>query len=250
MLSRRDFLKVASVAGGAAVLNVRPAWARSLTAEYFGLHDFVENSPDAVFVLRTTVDSFTNADAIRAAGYDLGKTLFVGKPGPPNAYPLSTLVAVKPNMTCRGKWQATGDRTYSAAKTRGTQTESSFVEGIINSIKDLGVPGGQFYVRETNCYEDFADGGFIDMAQRTGAVLEDLSYPVAQLPPSKVQWMDIPQGVWYNRIPYLWPVNAPNSCLLNIAKFKSHSMGMTLTAKKLPTRESALPVDWSSPSGR
>jgi hypothetical protein len=136
-------------------------------------------------------------------------------------------------MTCRGKWQAGGRLTYSPEKTRGTQTDSFFVEGLISSIKDLGIPGNQFYIRETNCYEDFSDGGFVEMALRTGAVLENLGALVAQLPPDRVLWRDVPDGVWYNRIPYLWPVNAPDSCLLNIAKFKSHSMGMTLSAKNI-----------------
>jgi hypothetical protein len=45
--------------------------------------------------------------------------------------------------------------------------------------------------------------------------------------------LEVPDGIWYKRIPYLWPVNSPGSCLVNIAKFKSHSMGMTLCSKNL-----------------
>ena len=44
-------------------------------------------------------------------------------------------------------------------------------------------------------------------------------------------WKDVPGGVVYRRIPYLWPFNAPDSWNLNVAKFKAHVMGLTLTAK-------------------
>jgi hypothetical protein len=39
--------------------------------------------------------------------------------------------------------------------------------------------------------------------------------------------------VWFRKIPYLWPVNAPDSWLLNIAKFKANGMGLSLCAKNL-----------------
>ena len=35
----------------------------------------------------------------------------------------------------------------------------------------------------------------------------------------------------YRQIPYLWPFNAPNSWNLNVAKFKAHTMGLTLASK-------------------
>ena len=35
----------------------------------------------------------------------------------------------------------------------------------------------------------------------------------------------------YNQIPYLWPFNARDAWNLNVAKFKAHEMGMTLTSK-------------------
>jgi hypothetical protein len=45
--------------------------------------------------------------------------------------------------------------------------------------------------------------------------------------------VDVPNGVWFKNIPYLWPVNAPDTFLLNISKFKAHGMGLTLCAKNL-----------------
>ncbi len=57
--------------------------------------------------------------------------------------------------------------------------------------------------------------------------------PVSAMAPEDIQWVDVPDGIWYKRIPYLWPVNSPGSCLINIAKLKSHSMGITLCSKNL-----------------
>jgi hypothetical protein len=46
-------------------------------------------------------------------------------------------------------------------------------------------------------------------------------------------WTDLPEGIFFRKMPYLWPINAPNSWLLNIAKVRTHAMGVTLTAKGL-----------------
>jgi hypothetical protein len=71
------------------------------------------------------------------------------------------------------------------------------------------------------------------MASRTGIDLKGIDTPAADLPPDKVQWVDVPDGVWFRKIPYLWPVNAPETFLLNISKFKAHAMGLTLCSKNL-----------------
>jgi hypothetical protein len=136
---------------------------------------------------------------------------------------------VKPNLTCRGKWHAM----YTVQRSMGVQTDANFVEGVIESMKELGLSGSQFYIREVNCPADFIDGGYYSMAARTGADIRDLSAQVGILPEENIQWKDVPSGTWFTRIPYLWPVNAPNTWLLNIAKFKTHSMGLTLCAKNL-----------------
>ena len=49
----------------------------------------------------------------------------------------------------------------------------------------------------------------------------------------KIVWMDVPEPVYFKKIPYLWPVNAPDTWLLNIAKLKAHGMGLTLSTKNL-----------------
>jgi hypothetical protein len=49
----------------------------------------------------------------------------------------------------------------------------------------------------------------------------------------QLQWIDVPHGVVFRKIPYLWPINARDTFLLNISKFKAHEMGLTLCCKNM-----------------
>ncbi len=147
-----------------------------------------------------------------------------------NSVPLTSKVAIKPNLTCRGKWQK---RPYTIEGSMGVVTDANFVEGIIESMKELGFSGDQCFLREVNCPEDFGEGGYWSMAQRTGADLRSLSSKVGRISENDLQWIDVPDGAWFKKIPYLWPINSPDTFLLNISKFKAHEMCMTLTAKNL-----------------
>lgn len=229
MMDRRTFLRALGVAGASTAFSPQDLLGRTLTptAAYFGVHPFIERHPDAVFIQKTSVDTKLNSAAKRITGSDFARTVFVplAEPG----VPVTHSVVIKPNLTCRGKWSPS----YTIEASMGVVTDAYFVEGIIESLKSLGLSGSQFYLREVNCPEDFAEGGYLDMASRTGADIRNLSGPVSSLPPASVQWREVPEGVWFNRIPYLWPVNAPETFLLNIAKLKAHSMGLTLCAKNL-----------------
>jgi uncharacterized protein (DUF362 family) len=231
MLDRRSFLKTVTAAGAAVAFTPRGAFGRpdSAITPGFGVHPFVAAHPEAVFIMRTSVDAKTNSGAMKSAGLAFGRSVFVAQDVANGGVPLTHKIAVKPNLTCRGKWNAN----YTIERSMGVQTDAYFVEGIIESMKELGLSGSQFYLREVNCPEDFVDGGYIAMATRTGADIRDLSAQVGILPEEHIQWKDVPSGVWFNRIPYLWPVNATDSWLLNIAKLKTHGMGMTLCAKNI-----------------
>ncbi|MCX6136235.1 MAG: DUF362 domain-containing protein [Ignavibacteriales bacterium] len=225
MYSRREFVKTASLATGALAMNLQKLSGGTSANDYFGLNDFIDNHPDAVFILRTTVDSKTNAAAIKEVGRQLGQTLFISKAAA--GFPLSTKIAIKPNLTAWA-WDIPPIET-----TMGIHTDANFVEGVIDSFKNLGVAGSSVYIREANYTGSQPDAvWYKDMAARSGINLKDCS-PIDALAPGDVQWADVPNGVWYKSIPYLWPVHSPGSCLINIAKLKSHSMGMTLCSKNL-----------------
>jgi hypothetical protein len=229
MTTRREFLKAASIAGSMALLDRRSVWARPAAAPYFGLHDFVLSHPDAVFVLRTGVDVKTNADAIRQVGVQLGTTLFVSKEGPVDAYPAGGQVVIKPNIT---EWSV-DIPPPDLEQTMGIQTDPNFVEGLIQGLNGVGVVNPNIAIREANYAGSRIDGQwYCGMALRTGINLVD-SLPIGTIPDASLRWVDVPAGVWYSRIPYLAPVNSPGACLLNVAKLKSHAMGMTLCSKNL-----------------
>ena len=235
MFNRRKFLK--TMAAGAAASAQPVTVLASRNAESvggFGVHEFIESNPDAVFIMRTNVDVKTNSDGMKQAGMDFGRSVIVPKE---NGVPLSHLVPIKPNLTSSYSSSYTQEKIES---TMGIVTDPHFVEGIIESMKELGLSGNQFYLREVNSPEHFGPRGYTDMAERTGADMRDLATVVwssnssaTTLSSEYVQWIDLPEGLWYRKIPYLWPVNAPNTFYLNVAKFKTHGMGVTLCGKNI-----------------
>jgi uncharacterized protein (DUF362 family) len=232
MVCRRSFLKTLIAGGATLALEPRVLFAGRQTpsAEYFGVHAFVESHPNAVFIMRTSVDTKTDAAAMLEAGLAFGSSVFVPMDVP--GTPVSHRVAIKPNIVMMP---------VAGEEYMGIVTDPHFVEGVIQSLKLLGLQGTQFYLREVNSPDDFANSGYLQMAARTGADLRDLSAPVGVLAESDLQWIDVPNGRWFKKIPYLWPVNAPGTWLLNISKLKTHLMGMSLCAKNL---QGAIPTPY------
>ena len=230
-LNRRTFIRSSVFAGSALVLNPLHALdqQRSSTSSLVGVHPFIFENQDAVFIMKTDVDVKTNASAIKQAGLSFGKSVFGLTDNPDNGVPLTHKIVIKPNLTCRSR----SHKDYTIERSMGIVTDSNFTEGIIESLNELEISGSQIYIREVNCPDDLADGGYIDMAERTGIDLKCINTPYSQLNPDQIQWRDVEDGIYFKRIPYLWPVNAPDTWLLNISKLKAHAMGLTLCAKNL-----------------
>jgi hypothetical protein len=227
--SRRQFIQSSLLAGAGLILSPSRGFVRKNASSLFGVHPFILQNPEAVFVMRTNINLKTNSSAIKEAGLNFGRSVFGLTDDAENGIPLTHKMVIKPNLTCRSRSSAG----YTVEKSMGIVTDAFFVEGIIESLKELGFSSNQFYIREVNCPYDLEDGGYIDLAGRTGIDLQGIDTPVTELSPDKIQWVDAPDGVFFRRIPYLWPVNAPDTFLLNIAKFKAHGMGLTLCAKNL-----------------
>lgn len=217
------------LAGAGLVISPDKCLSEEKASTYFGIHPFILMNQDAVFIMKTNVDVKTNSSAIKKAGLDFGRSVFCATDDEINGIPLTNKVVIKPNLTCRARTSSA----YTVERSMGIVTDAYFVEGVIESLKELGLASGQFYIREVNCPDDLKDGGYISMAYRTGVDLQGINTPVQYLDPGQIQWVDVPDGVYFRRIPYLWPVNAPNTFLINIAKFKTHAMGLTLCAKNL-----------------
>ncbi len=241
MITRRNFLKTAAMSGGVGLLKpvtVNASWFRKSTG-YFGVHPFVENHPEAVFIMKTDIDVKINAKANKKAGEDFVRSVII--PKEESGIPVTHKIAIKPNLTAH----TVENERFSKEDTMGIATDPYFVEGTIEGMKKLGISGKQFYIREVNGARVFGPRGYYRMAKRTGADLRDLRGRVSTISDEKIaqwsradvinennlQWIEVPNGVIHRKIPYLWPVNAPDSWNLNIAKFKAHFMGLTLCCK-------------------
>lgn len=237
MIYRREFLKMAAIS--AATVIVKPGAVFSSgykrNFDYFAVHEFIENNPEAVFIMSTHVDAKTNAAAIKQAALDFGRSVLVSTSDSNKGIPLTYRVMIKPNITCRNnydKYPYPNERQKIEAS-MGIITDANFVEGVIESMKELGISGGQVYIRERSCPNHWELGGYVSMANRVGANLKPLDGDVlkGQVASEDINWAEIPDGVWFRRAPYLWPVNAKDTFMLNIAKFKTHDRGVTLTCK-------------------
>lgn len=228
-ITRRKFVQSSLLTSAGMILGPLSGFRNQSSLSLFGVHPFILQNPSAVFVMKTNVAAKTNSAAIKTVGLDFGRSVFGLTDNIEQGIPLTNKVVIKPNLTCR----LSDDSRYTIEGTMGIVTDAFFVEGVVESLKELGLPGGQFYIREVNCPDEFADGGYVSMAERTGIDLKGISTPAGELPSESIQWVDVPDGVWFKKIPYLWPVNTPDSFLLNISKFKTHSMGLTLCAKNL-----------------
>ncbi len=242
MYKRRSFLKTiaaAGLAGAAAPVTADASLFGRKSAKYYGVHPFIEEHPEAVFIMRTDVSVKTDAPAKKDVGERFARSVFV--PMNKAGIPIGNKVAIKPNLTGHS---AETER-FTLEDTMGIATDPDYVEGFIEGLKDFGPKGRQFYLREVNGSRVFEPRGFYKVAKRTGADLRDLRGRVSTIPEDKIeqwskapviddnllQWRECPNGIVHRKIPYLWPLNAPETLTLNIAKFKSHFMGLTLAIK-------------------
>jgi hypothetical protein len=228
-ITRRQFVQSSLLAGAGLMISPVKRNFTDAKSSYFSVHPFILQYPDSVFIMKTNVDKKTNSTAMKSAGLDFGRSVFGLTDNAIEGIPLTHKIVIKPNLTCRSR----GSSGYTIERSMGIVTDAYFVEGIIESLKELSLAANQFYIREVNCADDFQDGGYTQMAARTGIDLKGIDTPASALSPDQIQWVDVPNGVWFRKIPYLWPVNAPGTFLLNISKFKAHGMGLTLCSKNL-----------------
>ena len=221
MIKRRDFLKIAGAAGGLGALKpIQVLGSRYQTSsDYFTVHPFIENHPEAVFIMRTDVDSIDSNDQIKSTAYEFSHSVFI--PSDEAGIPLTHNIAIKPNLTSRC---CVDDR---PCEHIGIVTNVYFTEGVIEGIKNLGISGSQIYMCEVNAWGQQEAIGYAEMAERTGTNRRTATSSESEY----VTWVEYPEGVAMRRIPYIWPINSPNSWLLNLATFKTHGMGLTLTLK-------------------
>jgi hypothetical protein len=233
MFNRRDFLTSSSLLCGAAGFGNAVSIFADLPRPtgYFGVHPFVERHPEAVFILRTHVDHKTNSAACKRTGLEFGRSMFVPMDG--TGVPVTYNIATKPNLTAHNAVDK--KRGFTLEDTMGIATDAFFVEGLFESLKELGVAGAGIHTRDANGATVIEPRGYIAMAQRVGATVtaskDTIKTPEHANDGGAFVWKEVPGGVVHTQLPYLWPLNARGSWNLNVAKFKAHEMGLTLTAK-------------------
>ena len=101
-MNRRKFFKTTAISTAGLSLVPKEIFLanRKMGSTYFGVHSFVENNPEAVFIMRTDVDKKTNSVKIYEIGTAFAKSVLVSKEeGELGAVPITNLIAIKQNLT-------------------------------------------------------------------------------------------------------------------------------------------------------
>ena len=239
-MDRRDFLKSAAIA--TATSFITPVWEmqarRHASAQFLALHAFIKNHPEAVFIKKTNVPNKTDTAAKKNVGQEIVQEIF--SLSNIDGIPLSTLLAIKPNLTC-----TTG--TAGSVEGMGIRTDTPFLDGFLSTLISMGYPASNMYVREGNwaldgyCIGESLIGGMKELAERQGIHLFD--FPSGRSMASmtyeslvaneEVIWKDVANGIVLTRAGTFYPFGISNSWMINIAKFKAHGMGLTLSVKNI-----------------
>ena len=227
-MKRRDFIKVSSAAGLVSLVGSGYAAMPDLSSSGtsgFDLHPFIKEHPEAVFINLTSAKDKFDAKGIHDAAFKLASEMFV-KASNGQGYSNSTKITCKPNWTCSGPVDNTG-----SLENAGITTDLNFIEGFLKAVKTKGPQ--EYFLRECACPQLWKDYGYFGMTERNNFDLRDLS--------SKDFW-DLEKedvifhkvdGVVFKEIGFMAPMTAPDTFLINIAKFKSHLMGITGSIKNL-----------------
>jgi uncharacterized protein (DUF362 family) len=217
-LTRRDILRSGAALGAAALASRTPAAQQP----YFSPHAFIERNPKAVFIRRTSVAHKMDADAKRSEGLKLARLIFAGSDRP--GIPIDNRIVLKPNAT------SLSARGRPAEELFGTGTDPQFYEGLVAGMKELGLT--RFTFVDSTSYASWNLRGLLDINDRLGIATQDPERRERHLREGwETTWSAVPEAVVFKRIPHYAPVNEPGTWLLNIAKWKAHSMGLTLTVK-------------------
>jgi len=222
-LSRRNFIRTGTMAAAGAATGFRLDAATSRAPQaYFGLHAFIESNPKAVFIRRTHVADKMDAAAVQAEGLSLARQIFV--PMERAGIPVTHRIILKPNHT------SIPERRRPLQENWGTGTDPHFYEGLVIGMKEIGLK--KFHFIEANSFHLWNVRGWVDINERHGIEMNECDRRTRHFKDGyDLTWSKVPDGVIFKRIPHYAPVNEPDTWLFNIAKWKSHGMCLTLTAK-------------------
>jgi uncharacterized protein (DUF362 family) len=224
-VSRREFLWTGAAAATGLLSGAKlGALAAPAPAPYFGLHPFIERHPKAVFIRRTHVAHKMDGPAKLREGLGLARQIFVPMDRP--GIPITHRVVLKPNAT------GIYDKQRAPEENWGVGTDPQFYEGMVTGLQELGLK--QFHFVESTRYDTWNIRGFNDINERLGVQInESVRRPRHLREGFETGWAKVPDGVVFTRVPHYAPVGEPGTWLLNIAKWKAHSMCLTQAVKNL-----------------
>lgn len=177
--------------------------------------------PDAVFVRRTQVKSYTSRKQFHQAGYDMAAEMFAAS----DAAPDRRTFVLKPNVVIsRIRDPKTGKL---LGGDQGIVTDADFLAGIVQRLQELGA--GKIIVAEgggpTPMAPTFKDRGYERMAREMGIELADLNKEIGQYGADEINWTPV-DGVVFKEIPFVRPVNDPDVVFINVPTMKTHNLGV------------------------
>jgi hypothetical protein len=225
-MKRRDFIKVSSAAGIMGLVG--PGYKAMATTSSpgiagFDLHPFIKEHPEAVFIFLTDIKEKTDGTGIYKAGFNLADEMFVKTTGD-KGFSNSTKITCKPN------WTSSGVDKKDPTANMGITTDLNFIDGYLNSVKNKGPK--DFYLRECASPNTWTARGYTGMAEKNNFNLKNLSTRDYWELGDEIVFKKV-DGVVFKEIGFMAPMNAPDTFLINIAKFKSHQMGITASIKNL-----------------
>lgn len=201
------------------------------------LRDEILENPRAVFIIRTDLVMQKNNDGkfppekeyFERAGYDTAHKIFrKGAVKGGSTY-------IKPNFV--------GFDDDPGLINNGASTHPSFVAGFCDALKELGNTNIVVGVNGAASHQRFKTSGIWDMMRDHGACFieggarnkEDFYYNYSRYTKSEITWVEYPEGVVMEKIPFFSPVKEKDTTFINLAKDRMHQpWGMpTLTIKNL-----------------
>jgi uncharacterized protein (DUF362 family) len=184
------------------------------------LSSLVRQHPDAVFVRRAHAVSFTDAAAFDAAGYAMADALLGGSGDVDGR----TFV-LKPNVVFGSSHK--GEPQADAPSDQGIVTHADFVGGIVRRLQELGAR--RIFVAEgggpTPMGPTFDERGYSRMAAERGIELLDFNKEPGTHAEAELNWTPV-DGVVFNRIPFIRPVNDPDAVFINVPTMKTHNLAV------------------------
>ena len=223
-MKRRNFLKISSTIGAANFISSGCSHFKASGNNGFDLHPIIKKNPDAVFIHKTAIKSKGDTAGLQQVGLDLSKELIVDT----NGFSKNTKTLIKPNWTNLGFFK---DRNKDF-DILGVHTDFNFLDGFMRGLISEGL--NKQYIRDCAIPSTWNSLGYLDFAEKNAYDLKNLSSkPVWEYAEADINFVQVKNGKIFKNIALMAPAGDPNVFLINIAKFKSHGMGITGAVKNI-----------------